>query len=80
VPAGGFYEWKKEGTAKQPYLIRRRDRSPIAERWDGHGTQQPIETLEAIARGLHVRPETVVGERDVVPPDRGDLRQLAPRP
>src|SRR4051812_44532989 len=30
VPAGGFYEWRKEDSAKQPFLFRRRDRSPIA--------------------------------------------------
>jgi putative SOS response-associated peptidase YedK len=53
VPAGGFYEWKKEGKTKQPYLIRRRDHSPIAfaglwERWDDHGHQKPLETFTII--------------------------------
>jgi putative SOS response-associated peptidase YedK len=30
VPTDGFYEWKKEGKGKQPYLIRHRDRQPFA--------------------------------------------------
>jgi putative SOS response-associated peptidase YedK len=53
VPACGFYEWKKEGKAKQPFLIRRRDRSPIAlaglwERWEGAGSEKPLETFTII--------------------------------
>jgi putative SOS response-associated peptidase YedK len=30
VATDGFYEWKKEGKAKQPYLIRREDGKPFA--------------------------------------------------
>lgn len=30
VLADGFYEWKKEGTRKQPYFIRRKDDTPFA--------------------------------------------------
>jgi len=30
IPTDGFYEWKKEGKGKQPYLIRRRDHRPFA--------------------------------------------------
>jgi putative SOS response-associated peptidase YedK len=49
VPAGGFYEWRKDGKAKQPYLIRRRDKAPIAfaglwDRWqdpESKGKRRP---------------------------------------
>ncbi|HEV2845095.1 MAG TPA: SOS response-associated peptidase [Thermoanaerobaculia bacterium] len=30
IPADGFYEWKKEGKLKQPFLIRRKDAKPFA--------------------------------------------------
>src|SRR5262245_24458061 len=30
IPADGFFEWKKEGKMKQPYLIHRQDGKPFA--------------------------------------------------
>jgi len=40
IPADGFYEWLGQKGAKRPFLIRRRDRGPIAlaglwESWQG---------------------------------------------
>jgi putative SOS response-associated peptidase YedK len=37
VPVDGFYEWKREGTVRQPYRVVRRDGSPLvlAGLWSG---------------------------------------------
>lgn len=52
IPVDGFYEWKKEGTGKQPYYIRSAKRTVLGlaglwERWqdDAH---DPIETFTII--------------------------------
>lgn len=52
IPADGYFEWRKEGRQKQPYLFRRADRQPFvfAGLWelfvgpDG----QPLETCAII--------------------------------
>ena len=48
IPSDGFYEWKREGTRKQPYYFRMKDERPFAfavlwERWEGKG-QMVIES------------------------------------
>jgi putative SOS response-associated peptidase YedK len=53
VPAGGFYEWQKEGSSKQPYLFRRRDHAPIAfaglwDRWHDPKSDTQLETFSII--------------------------------
>jgi hypothetical protein len=72
-----FYEWKKEGKAKQPFLIRRRDRSPIAfaglwERWVGSGSEKPLETFTIITTKAN---ELVVRCRQKIP-----FRRVSPAP
>lgn len=51
VPASGFYEWKKVGKGKQPYVIRPTDGNPIAfaglwERWQDGG--EAVESLSIL--------------------------------
>ena len=50
IPADGFYEWKKEGKLKQPFLIRRKDAKPFAfaglwSIWRDPERSQPVETF-----------------------------------
>ena len=69
VLADGFYEWKKQGTQRQPYYISRRDDQPFClaglwETWTDKSVDnsQPIETCtvltteaKGIMRPLHDR-------------------------
>jgi putative SOS response-associated peptidase YedK len=75
VPADGFYEWKKEGQSKQPYLIRRRDRHPFAfaglwSTWKNpEGALVDTFTIlttspSADVRALHDRMPVILGRHD----------------
>ncbi|WP_373049262.1 SOS response-associated peptidase [Vulgatibacter sp.] len=53
VPATGFYEWRKEGKRKLPYLVRRRDGAVFGiaglwERW--RGPTGPVESCTLLTR------------------------------
>lgn len=75
IPADGFYEWKKEGKAKQPYLIRRKDAKPFAfaglwARWQepdkGPRDTFTILTTDAneLIRPLHDRMPVILDPKD----------------
>lgn len=78
VPADGFYEWKGEGTAKQPYLVARPDGATLAfaglwEHWQGQGEDGPL-TIESFAilttdanatlKPIHPRMPAILDRRD----------------
>ena len=74
VPVDGFYEWKREGTVRQPFLIGRADGLPLtlAGLWSGWrdpATERVVRTFTIITSGpndqmadLHNRMPVVVPE------------------
>src|SRR5262249_3552107 len=78
LPADGFYDWKQEGARRRPFVVRPKDRGPIAyaglwETWMGPNGEE-LETAaivtvpanRALAR-LHERMPAIV------PPEAFDL-------
>lgn len=76
IPTDGFYEWKKEGKAKQPFLIRRQDHKPFAfaglwSTWRDPEKGVPVETFTILTtdandfiRPLHDRMPVILQKED----------------
>jgi putative SOS response-associated peptidase YedK len=75
VPADGFYEWRRQGSEKQPFFFRMRDDSPFGfaglwERWEGDGGRVvnscAILTTEAndVVRPVHERMPVILHRED----------------
>jgi putative SOS response-associated peptidase YedK len=67
IPADGFYEWRRAGSAKRPYFFEMRDESPFAfaglwERWEREG--EAIETCAILTTTAN---ETVAPIHDRMP-------------
>jgi len=74
IPASGFFEWSKEGAAKQPWLLRRPDGGPLAfaglwSRWRDPGSDEELEsfailttTPNAVAALVHDRMPVILDE------------------
>ena len=72
LPADGFYEWRAAGGGKQPYVLRSRDRAPLAlaglwEHWqdaDGNEIESCtvlVREANAQVRPVHERMPVVIG-------------------
>ena len=76
VPADAFYEWKQEGTRKQPYAIALRGRELFAfaglwENWQDPETEQWVRTFTIITTDanellapIHDRMPVIIGPED----------------
>ncbi len=75
VLADGYYEWKREGKAKQPYYVQFKDQhmfcfAGLWERWD-HGNNSPLETCamltigpNAVIEPIHHRMPVILHPKD----------------
>jgi putative SOS response-associated peptidase YedK len=76
VPVDGFYEWKREGTGRQPYLVERSDGRPLVlaglwAGWHDPATEQVRRTFSIVTTtpngalaGLHDRMPVILTDRD----------------
>ncbi len=87
VPADGFYEWRGEGGAKQPYLIARRDGAPMAfagvwERWTpkeaAEGTPAAIDSFAILTTAANDLLRPIHARMPVIVPEAGWARWLDP--
>ena len=76
VPASGFYEWRRQGTGKQPYFVRPAEDEvfALAGIWD-HWEGKQGEVIESVAiittsanelmQPIHDRMPVILGKEDV---------------
>ncbi len=90
IPATAFFEWKRTATAKVPFCIRHRDRTPLAfaglwDRWQGaDGVVETCSILTTAANSalaeLHDRMPVILSDRTVAPwldPENSDAAFLS---
>ena len=51
IPADGFYEWRREGKAKKPFLIHARRPAARAGPWARGATRRPV--IDVVSIGRH---------------------------
>ena len=82
VLADGYYEWKREGTIKQPYYIRFKDHRLFAfaglwERWEKHEAD-PLETCTVITTVPNAVMEPIYHRMPVILASKDYADWLAP--
>ena len=84
IPADGFYEWKREGAAKWPWLIGMKDRGPFAfaglwERWTAREGAEPADASAGSQSGEGVETFTILttAANETVMPSGGGGRCYA---
>ena len=93
VPLSGFYEWKRDGKVKRPFVIRRRDGKILSvagvwESWKPADDSAPIHSFAIVTiaandvlAGIHDRMPVILSDDDVsqwMNPDEQDPAQLQP--
>jgi putative SOS response-associated peptidase YedK len=85
VPIDSFYEWKREGTIRQPYRVVRGDRRPLAIAGLWAGWRDPsTETVRRTFTMITSRPNAALGDlhdrMPVIVPEDAWARWLDPAP
>ena len=85
VPVDGFYEWKREGTVRQPYRIRRADGRPLAlaglwAGWKDPSTELVRRTFTIITSAPNAAMAPLHDRMPVIVPEDAWDRWLEPEP
>ena len=71
LPADGYFEWRREGTVKQPYAFRARDGRPLAlaglwSFWKDPATGEPLESCAILTTSPNELAATVHDRMPVI--------------
>jgi putative SOS response-associated peptidase YedK len=82
VPASGFYEWKRGGRERQPFLFRRTNGRPfaLAGLWESNAAvpEGPVETFTILTTTANALMEPLHDRMPVILPDSALRRWLDP--
>jgi len=85
VPVDGFYEWKREGTLRQPYWVSRTDGRPLAlaglwAGWKDPATEQVRRTFTIVTSAPNEAMASLHDRMPVIVPEDAWDRWLDPAP